>query len=145
MSTKYQSFKDLPQEVTERLRDVLRKGTSSPDMPEGLPLEEIIRLRRKQHSNPAYTEKQLREITDAFVLLDRAVGRGLPNQLYEMFVKALDKELALNAHRASAVWYAHEGTEQAKQSVQDFADRTKADIEKRADWTQEQFHEEYFV
>lgn len=147
MNPKYQSFEDLPSDVADRLKGRLGEGgqRQSPNLPENATREEVIASHRRAYGNPDYTEEQLAAIVDAFNIFNSAVKRGLPDQLYQMMARVLDSPLAMQAYAARAVWYAHEGGDLAKDSVQEFADEVKAEIDRREGWDEEQFHEEYFL
>lgn len=125
MGEVYQGFQDLPPEIAEILKKKIVEG--------------------EECKSPDYTKEKLEQIVNAFNLFNNAVKRGLPNQLYQMMVKTLDTEIAQRAYAANAIWYAHEGDELAKGAIQEFADRLKAEIDKRVDWDNEQFHREYFL
>lgn len=124
----YHGFQDLPTEIAEKLKKRIVAG------------EEWDTV-----SAPRYTQKELERIIDAFTLFNNAVKKGLPNQIYQMMVKSLDAEIAQKTYAASAIWYAHEGDELAKEAVQNFADKLKAEINKRVNWNNKQFHKEYFL
>jgi hypothetical protein len=145
MEKKYTGFQDLPKEVTERLEKRIAEAIPRPKIPEGTSTEEAIRLIKLHVQDRDYSERELEEIVDAFNIFNNAVLKGLPNQLYQIMVRVLDSEIAKRAYAAYAIWYAHEGIELAKKEVQSFADRIKAEINKRAEWTEDQFHDEYFL
>jgi len=147
MKTRYNSFENLPSEVAERLRKRIVEGEEKyrPKIPEGASVEERFSIISDSCKNPDYTEEELERIVDAFTIFNSAVQKGIPNDLYEMLVKALDTEIAQKAYAAGAVWYAHEGDGVAKEAVQRFANNIKAKIDRRADWNEERFHKEYFL
>ena len=62
-----------------------------------------------------------------------------------MFARVLDTELAVRAYERNAVWYAHEGTELAEDAVREFAAGLIHEIRKRKDWSDEEFHKEYYL
>lgn len=146
MVLKYVAFQNLPSSVARRLEKRIVEGTDHLELPEDASTTERARLIDESFANPEYTEAQLTEIADAFTTLNNAVRDGLPNQLYTMFARALDKEFAQRAHAAGAIWYAHEDDgRMAKEAVQKFADNVKRAIDRRADWEEERFHKEYFL
>lgn len=146
MSKKYQSFKDLPPEVAERLRMLIVAGQKSafPQMREDASIDERMLAYNEAMKNPEYTEKQLVDLVEAFTLVNNAVERGLPNQLYDMFARALDPVLVEIAYKKHLIWYGHEGDgTQAKCEAKQFSDEVKKEIDKRAYWDEEQFQEEH--
>ena len=135
MSEKYQSFKDLPPEVAERLRKKL--------VEEGGSKAYMKSIREQGIAGPDYTEEELSDIVDAFNTVNLAVMRGLPNQLYQMLARAVDSELARKAYAKRLIWLAHEDDDQAEQHLQAFARCVRAAIDKRGDeWD---FNGEYFL
>lgn len=143
----YDSFQDLPPAVAEKLKDRLWEGDQQhyPSIPEDATLDERMAAHSEAFRNPVYTEEQLEAIADAFTVFNNAVKRGLPNQLYQMMARVLDTEIAQRAHAAHAIWYAHEGGDLAKDHVRAFSKRVQAEINRREDWEEEQFHREYFL
>ena len=148
MAPKYHSFQDLPTEVADRLKVRIVEGEQRqyPATPEDATMDERMADHVEAFKNPDYTEEQLASIVDAFTVFNTAVKRGLPNQLYQMMARTLDTEIAQRAHAAGTIWYAHEDDgSMAKEQIQRFVDMVEAEIDKRADWKEEEFHREYFL
>ncbi len=146
MTIKYHGFQDLPVEVAERLKTRIIEGERKqyPVIRKDASIDEIICAQREAERNPDYTEEELVAIIDAFMIFNTAVKRGLPNQLYQMLARSLDTTIAQIAYAARAIWNAHDGCDLAKYYVQELADELKAEIDKRADWSEEQFTREYW-
>ena len=150
MAPKYRSFEDLPTEVAERFKNQIVKGEERqyPSISKDASMDEIMlagTAYQETLKNPNYTEKQLEKIVDAFTILNTAVKKGLPNQLYQMIVKTIDPVISKKAYESHAIWYAHEDGDYAKDRVQEFADEVKAKIDERKDWDLKQFHMEYLL
>ena len=111
MEKTYKSFHDLPSELTRKLKEKIVNAEESllPEIPVDASLQQRMEIHREAFKSPTYTEHQLFEIVDAFITCNTAINRGLPNELYQIFVRALDTQIAVEAHAANAVWYAHEG------------------------------------
>lgn len=131
MATKYQSFKDLPLEVAERLKRLIIAGEEA--------------YHRSGFTDPSYTEEELSEITKAFSLFNNAAKKGLPNQLYEMLARILSDGLVTKSYKLKMIWHAHGDPESVQELVQAVADEIKSEIDKRENWDEEQFHEEYLL
>jgi len=143
---KYSGFEDLPAEVAERLkRQIISGKRVCTQISKDATPQEISDAFLEDTKNPDYNYKQLAQIVDAFTLFNNAVGRGLPNQLYQMLAQTLDSDIAKVAYAAHIIWYAHEGSKSAKEALREFTNLVKAEIDKRAGWTEEQFDKEYFL
>lgn len=131
----FKGFENMPPELVSKLKNKLIEGD-----------RETQNLRTSNpYEHPKYTEKELIEIAQAFILFNRAVKQGLPNNLYEMFIHELDVDIAKRAHRLNAIWVAHDGPGMAMENIQAFADGVKKEIKKRDEWDEYKFHEEYFL
>ena len=142
MGGRHRGFQDLPTEVAQRLERRIIDGTRRGEIPESASTEEAIRLIYRHHEDKDYSERELEEIVDAFNAFNNAVRRGLPNQLYQTMIKALNFEIGREAYAAYAVWFAHEGPEYAKEEAQLFANWIKNQVDERAEWDEERFHAE---
>ena len=145
MEERYQGFQDLPIDIAQRLERKITEARPRLEIPEGTSAEEAMRLIQEQVKNRNYSERELEEIVNAFNVFNNAVVSGLPNQLYQIMIRALNSEIGRRAYAANAIWYAHEGRELAKEEVQSFANWIKAQIDSRVDWTEDQFDEEYLL
>ena len=128
---KFKSFEKLPPELAEELKQKLIAGDR--------------KSYEEDERKPEYTPEQLKAIVDGFVTFNNAVRNGLPDDLYGMFSRQLDSAIAIRAHREMLVWLAHEGGDQPKQRARQFAERVEAEVDERADWDEEKFHEEKFL
>ena len=105
---------------------------------------EIMNLFSEASLNPDYTEEELNKIIDAFCVFQKAVKRGLPNQLFEMLYRAMDAEFGRKAYAAYILWCTYEDDGAwAKEAIQSFANDVKAEIGRRAGWSTEQHNKEY--
>lgn len=96
MTTRYNSFQDLPIKVAEHLEKIMIDGKKKIGfkIPENSSMEDQIRIVQNSCADPDYSQQELEQIAEAFVLVDNAVQKGLPNQLYQMIVERLDIDTA---------------------------------------------------
>ncbi|MDP1695777.1 MAG: hypothetical protein Q8L29_02610 [archaeon] len=105
MNVKYEGFQDLPLNIARDLDKRIREKKSIPQIPADISVQEQIQIVQEHVKNPSYTKAELEQIADAFILLNNAVGHGLPNQLYKMIMGRLDVDLASGAFLEHAIKY----------------------------------------
>jgi len=97
----------------------------------------IVQRMDRPKSSVFYTNEQIKKIVDAWVLVQQAIADGLPNEIYEMFVKTLDPIMAIMNFDAQSVWLAHEGKGVAEDSVRRHCERIIYKIDALPDDPQE--------
>ncbi len=92
-----------------------------------------------------YTEKELMDLTDKIIEVEKAVAAGLPNELYDMFINVTDVDVGCEICERHAVWLAHEGKDYAKKDIQEWADAIKDRIDRLTEEELEQLHVKMFL
>jgi|SRR3989344_8878042 len=142
MERKYSTFTDLPPEVVKRLKKRLNDAESEHRLPENPPPQDFERYLQECRKDRSYSEGELEQIVDSFVRFNNAVMGGLPNQIYQMMIKSLDVDLAKRAYAAYLIWCGYEGIDTAKDFVKGFADMVNGELDKRANWSLDDFNRE---
>ncbi|MDD5290035.1 MAG: hypothetical protein PHT40_02440 [Patescibacteria group bacterium] len=132
-TNKFKSFENLPHGLAEEIKKRLIQGNEQGHR------ESVL------GEKPEYTKNELLKIVESFIIFNNAAEDGLPNDLYKIIAKQLDPDLAGKTVRETAIWYAHEGRDEAKRHIQAFADSIKNEIDKRKDWEEGDFHKEHFL
>jgi len=124
----YEAFKDLPEYISRRLK------------------QELAYLKDyKCGKAEKYSLNELLELADAWIKVNNAIGRGLPNQFYDHLIRTMDSDMAKDAFKKWIFWYGHEGINFVKEKVNEIANELKMELDKRKDWDEEDFHKEYYL
>jgi len=116
-SEEYCGFEDIkdPQVIT-KIRELLKTGIYS---------EDYFGVRDR-----CYTQKELMDLADKFIEVEKAVSAGLPNEMYDMLIHLTNADVGCAACKIASIWLAHEGKDYAKKHIQEWTDDIKEKIDR---------------